>query len=80
MQGVDILTTDKEGGYQMYTGTSIATPFVSGALAVHISARHSADPDNLKDWLLTRYSETDHTVHRIPVHCTPVTYIPISID
>lgn len=55
MQGVDILTTDKEGGYQMYTGTSISAPFVSGALAVHISGQHSADPDNLKDWLLTRY-------------------------
>lgn len=32
--GVDIMTTAVGGGYQSVTGTSFATPFVSGAAAL----------------------------------------------
>ncbi|MCK0470385.1 S8 family serine peptidase [Halalkalibacter sp. APA_J-10(15)] len=38
--GVDIISTDNEGGYSLYTGTSFATAYVTGILA---------NIDNIKD-------------------------------
>ena len=81
VQGVDVLTTDKDGGYRNYTGTSIAAPFVAGAIATHISAHHSADPDKLKAWLHTRcvYTTQTYALHDLLCACVcmRVTYPPL---
>jgi len=56
--GVNLLTTDKDGGYVYFSGTSAATPMVTGAVAVLASAY----PD--ESYSLLRARILDNTDHR----------------
>lgn len=45
--GVNILSTDKDGGYSLFNGTSFATAFATGVIAVHlIEYRNKTDFNN----------------------------------
>ncbi|HIH70162.1 S8 family serine peptidase [Methermicoccus shengliensis] len=51
--GVDILSLDKDGGYVRMSGTSMATPFVSGIVALMLDANGTLSPQQIKDILAT---------------------------
>jgi len=51
--GVDILSTVPGGGYATKSGTSMATPHVSGVAALALSVDDTLTVDELKDLLLT---------------------------
>ncbi len=51
--GVSILSTWKGGGYNTISGTSMATPHVSGAAALYVQAHPGATPQNVKNGLLS---------------------------
>lgn len=50
--GVDVYSSVPNGKYDYKSGTSMATPHVSGALALLIQAKPSASPDTLRQFLL----------------------------
>lgn len=50
--GVSIQSTLKGGGYGLMSGTSMATPHVSGAAALYIKAHPGASPQDVKNGLL----------------------------
>jgi subtilisin family serine protease len=49
--GTGIRTTDRYGFYQSVTGTSVAAPHVTGAVALLLSSHPGANPDQLWDAL-----------------------------
>lgn len=50
--GSDILTTDREGRYTAFYGTSAAAPFVSGAAALILSRDPSRSPEEVRGMLI----------------------------
>lgn len=50
--GVQILSTVPNGGYAFFSGTSMASPFVAGAVAMIASARPGASPVELRQALM----------------------------
>ena len=50
--GVDILSTSMEGGYETLSGTSMATPHVSGIAALMLSKNSKLTPANIKQLLI----------------------------
>ncbi len=52
--GVAVYTTAPEGGYKSFTGTSAATPFVSGAVAALLSQNSHISPAEAMDMVLNR--------------------------
>lgn len=50
--GVSILSTTRDGGYQAWSGTSMATPHVAGALALLLSYREGWSPERVEQALL----------------------------
>lgn len=51
--GVQILSTVPGGGYAYFSGTSMASPFVAGAVAMIASARPGASPVEIRDALMS---------------------------
>jgi subtilisin family serine protease len=51
--GSDILSTVKNGGYKKMSGTSMATPFVSGILGLLLSQERGMSVENAKERLLS---------------------------
>ncbi|HOL21994.1 MAG TPA: S8 family peptidase [bacterium] len=49
--GVDIKSTYNNGFYETMSGTSMATPHVSGVAALVLSVKGPMTPDELKSWL-----------------------------
>jgi subtilisin family serine protease len=49
--GVELATTDNEGAYMTFSGTSAAAALVAGAAAVLLSLNTSACPGDIKSWL-----------------------------
>jgi subtilase family protein len=47
--GVDVLTTTSDGGFAAVTGTSIATPFVSGVAALLLAADSTLNADDVEN-------------------------------
>ena len=56
--GVDILSTWNDGGYNTISGTSMATPHVTGAAAVVLSAHPDYSPAEVKAALLANAEDT----------------------
>jgi serine protease AprX len=50
--GVNIKSTSKSGDYEIYSGTSMATPHVSGAAALLLQAYPQLDPTEVKQKLI----------------------------
>lgn len=50
--GVQILSTVPNGGYAFFSGTSMASPYVAGAVAMIASARPGASPVELRQALM----------------------------
>ncbi len=50
--GVQILSTVPDGGYAFFSGTSMASPYVAGAVAMIASARPGASPVELRQALM----------------------------
>lgn len=50
--GVCILSTWNNGGYNTISGTSMASPHVAGAAAVHLSTHGSASPNQVRTALV----------------------------
>jgi subtilisin len=50
--GVSILSTVPGGGYQRWSGTSMATPHVTGAAALYLRQNPGASPDQVRSYLL----------------------------
>ena len=50
--GVDILSTVPGAGYALFNGTSMASPFVAGAIAIIASARPGASPVEIRAALM----------------------------
>jgi subtilisin family serine protease len=59
--GSMIVTTTVDGGYRMSSGTSVATPFVSGALALLAAARPDLPQAQLRQALLDSARRTPAT-------------------
>jgi len=57
--GVDILSTVPGGGYDTYSGTSMATPHVAGAATLVASARPDITNDELRAALLGGVDQTE---------------------
>jgi len=51
--GMDILSTIPGGGYEKYSGTSMAAPHVTGAAALILSQQPNLTPEKLKNRILT---------------------------
>ncbi|HSE40087.1 MAG TPA: S8 family serine peptidase [Acidobacteriota bacterium] len=51
--GVKIRTTRSGGGYRVVTGTSFATPFVSGVIALMLDANSTLQPASIKSILMS---------------------------
>ncbi|KAG2473831.1 MAG: putative Aqualysin 1 [Nitrosopumilales archaeon] len=51
--GVDILSTDKNGGYTTKSGTSMASPHVAGAAAIYKFNNPSASPSDVQNALIS---------------------------
>lgn len=51
--GVDILSLDRDAGYVRMSGTSMATPFVSGIVALMLDANGTLSPQQIKNTLAT---------------------------
>lgn len=56
--GVHVWSTVKDGGYDCYSGTSMATPHVAGAVAMLFSIFPDMDPVEVKDRLITTSDRT----------------------
>ena len=52
--GVAVYTTAPDGRYKSFTGTSAATPFVSGAVAALLSQSHNLSPEEAMEIVLNR--------------------------
>jgi subtilisin len=46
--GVDVYSTYKDGGYETLSGTSMATPHVSGLAALYVATHPGAGPDQVR--------------------------------
>jgi subtilisin family serine protease len=57
--GVDILSTFPFGGYAYLSGTSMACPHVSGALALLLSTAPGLTPEAMRQLLITRGSDPE---------------------
>lgn len=60
--GQDIYSTFKNGGYAYLDGTSMATPFVAGELAVLMSARPKANANVIRDALFNNVAHGNFSV------------------
>lgn len=56
--GSSIMSCKRGGGYQLMSGTSMATPHVSGAAALLLAANPLLSPQDLKDTLMNNVDST----------------------
>ena len=54
--GVCIRSTEPGGGYAVLSGTSMAAPHVTGAVARYLAENPAATPDDVRAWLLSTAS------------------------
>jgi subtilisin len=79
--GTCILST-VPGGYDTFSGTSMATPHVSGAAALYVAFDQAATPDEIRDYLLGNGSVPQLSLQGLVVDDDPdaiperVLYIP----
>lgn len=63
--GVDIYSTTRGGGYGFMSGTSMATPHVTGAIALYSSVRAGASAAQIRDALLTSTTATVSVLDKV---------------
>jgi Ca2+-binding RTX toxin-like protein len=63
--GVGIVSTTRGGGYGSMSGTSMATPHVTGAIALYSSVRAGASAAQIRDALLTSTTATASILDKV---------------
>ncbi len=63
--GVDIYSTTRGGGYGSMSGTSMAAPHVTGAIALYSSVRTAATAAQIRDALLTSTTATASVLDKV---------------
>jgi hypothetical protein len=76
--GVDILSTARRGGYILLSGTSMATPHVSGALALMLSRFPDIDPASAKSLLLSHVQPVPALSGRVASGGRLSAYLPLA--
>jgi len=61
--GVSIKSTKNKGGYEVYSGTSMSTPHIAGAVALILQANSKFDPTNVKQLLKTSALDLGYNVN-----------------
>jgi subtilisin family serine protease len=76
--GVDILSTARRGGYILLSGTSMATPHVSGTLALILSRFPDIDPASAKSLLLSHVQPVPALTGRVASGGRLSAYLPLA--
>ena len=76
--GVDILSTARRGGYQILSGTSMATPHVTGAIALILSRFPDIDPASAKSLLLSHVEPVAALSGRVASGGRLSAYLPLA--
>lgn len=64
------------GGYAFFTGTSMATPHVTGAIASYLAQHPGATWDEIYHWLVINAEKQEPSFHDVDTYHEPIVHLP----